>query len=321
MKEKQRTTFDLIVAAILISIAGSVPIGVLSAKDLLDVSSGKVIVDQNKNTLLMKENVSVVLQSNGSTLLADQLLLNWTSADNRWTKAEKAEADGNVTLKIYAASANRKSNDHYVSLTCQGVSFDRKTALFEAKGDVRVEFVDYRLQADRIRYNNKLGKGKITALPGKQVTIAFYRRKPPDSVVKLKSPRDRREIIGTSDEIMIDQPSQKIVLQGQVSVVDTSDQSKFGADRVELFLTLENKIERITADGDFSMTQTGRISKADRAVFEYGKDEVTLIGDALVKEENQIEIKSSRIKMYIEVNRGIIQGGKDVPVEMKIPID
>lgn len=149
----------------------------------------------------------------------------------------------------------------------------------------------------------------------------FYKKPSPNQLKADTENPERQKITGVADEILVDRVGRKAVLQGKVVVDDHSDQSRFKADRAELFFDEVEEIKTIIADGNFSMNQPKRISRANRAVFEYQTDEVTLIGNAYVKEENNMEISSARIKMYMKVDRGIISGVDDVPVKMKIELE
>jgi len=68
------------------------------------------------------------------------------------------------------------------------------------------------------------------------------------------------------------------------------------------------------------MKQPGRFSTADRAYFNYKTEKVILTGNAVVHDRDEVELKSSRVVMYMDVKRGIVSGGQRTPLQITIPI-
>ena len=299
------------------------------AKDTVTITSKKTaVIDKTRGTAVWLDDVVAVRKSTGSTLMTEKLSIQRDIASSRliW-----AEAAGNVKVVYYRILAD---NDKELSeinsnlqpvphtvVTCDLATFSRKTALAELVGTVHVLSKDFELQAEKIRYNYHVERGKVTAKVGEQVRFVFYKKAVPDkqrpSIVK----QVRQKITGLADEILLNRPSRKVILQGKVFIIDHSDQSQFRAERTELFFDEKEEIETAKASGNFSMNQPGRVSSSDLAIFEYDKEEVTLIGNAYVKEEQKVEVTSARIKMYIKVNKGVIRGVDDIPVKMEIEID
>lgn len=297
-----------------------VPVTTARTRDTVTITSDKTaVVDKTKGTAVWQKNVRVIRTSTGSNLRSDRLSIK---RDLKGKRINHAEALGNVKA-VFHRQSETGSTPLQVSksiVTCDRATFDRDSSLAELSGNVHVQTPDFELQADRLRYNIQTERGKITASPGQQVRILFYKKQGPSEPETNASRSETQKITGLADEILVDRPAHKSVLQGKVLIIDHSDQSEFKADRAELFFDDLEEIETIVASGRFSMKQPKRLSKAERAVFEYATEEVTLIGDAYVKEDDNMEVSSARIKMYMKVNRGIISGFDDVPVKMKIEI-
>ncbi len=287
----------------------------LNAEDFVTVTSDDTVeIDKVKGTALLKGNVVITKRSDGSTLKTDKLFL---LRDANTEKLMRAEADGNVDFKFNDIQEDQSVNTTRV--TCNMAIFEREESLAEFKGSVRVESEDYWLEGDKLRYDYDKEKGKITEIPGKQVKMMFYKKQAKDNG-KTDDVKPRQEISGKATVVSADRQLRKAILQGKVEIIDRSDLSTFKANRADVFFDINEEVEEIIANGNFSLTQPKRKSSADRAVFNYQTEIITLIGNALVKEEGQMEIKSSKIRMYMKVNKGIIQGEDNVPIQMKIPL-
>ena len=303
--------------------------GMVQAKDIVTITSDKTaVVDKTKGTAVWKKNVIVTRKSTGSNMTTDRLSIQRELAGKRiiW-----AEADGNVKALYFRTpqDANRKSSENqtpqkpvvHTRISCDLATFSRKTRLAILSGAVDVQSADFDLQAEKIVYHYDSEKGTLTAKRGEQVRFVFYKKLETGAPNTIEARSDVQKVSGVADEMRFDRQSRKAVLQGSVHIIDHSDQSQFRSDRSELFFDKQEEIETIVASGNFSMNQPERYSKADRAVFEYATEEVTLIGNAYVKENNNMEVRSARIKMLMKANQGIISGDDDIPVEMKIEIE
>lgn len=96
--------------------------------------------------------------------------------------------------------------------------------------------------------------------------------------------------------------------------------SMFSAQRAEIFLNKNDEIDLVIASGKVEITQKGRVSKADKAVFDYNTGIIKLIGDAYVKEKGKVEVTSAFIEMHKSVSKGMIKGKKESPVKIEIPV-
>jgi len=332
----QKTTLPVRLFATSLMI-GLLATGLVHARDFVTITASKTaVIDRSKGTAVWQKNVHVIRRSTGSTLMTDQLSIerDTTSDQLVW-----AEANGSVHAVYYQGQVSEEKLDQvseekgnppdrlnlpqepHSVVTCDLATFSRKTALAELQGRVHILSKDFELQAEKIRYDYRAERGKITARPGEQVQFVFYKKPTTNGMQPTARAPVRQKVSGVATEILANRPSRKMVLQGKVYIIDYSDQSQFRADRAELFFNEQEEIEIIIANGNFSMNQPGRVSRSDRAVFEYAKEEVTLIGNAYVKEDNKVEVTSARIKMYIKVNQGIIRGVDDIPVKMEIEID
>ncbi|NQU66035.1 MAG: hypothetical protein HQ517_17390, partial [SAR324 cluster bacterium] len=204
------------------------------AKDTVTIISKKTAVfDRNKGTAVWRDHVTVVRKSTGSSLLTDQLSIERDATSDRLNWAEAA---GNVKGVYYRIPAvknvelssiipNFELEPHTV-ITCDLALFDRKITLAELNGSINIQSKDFELQAEKVSYNYQVEQGKITAKKGEQVRFIFYKK----GTLEAQKPSTiytvRQKISGSADIILINRPSRKIVLQGEVFIVDHSDQSQ-----------------------------------------------------------------------------------------------
>lgn len=295
----------------------------VSAKDIVTITSEKTaVIDKNKGTAVWRKNVTIVQESTGSNLLSDRFTIRRNAGSDEivW-----AEAVGKVKAVYFRpipeplpVSVETKNLPHTI-ITCHKAIFSRDDTRVKLSGDVQVRSMDAELDADAVAYDYRKERGKITAAPGEQVSFVFYKKTGPDDG-KPGTQETRSRITGEADEIRFDRGAGKAILQGSVRIDDHAENSHMKADRSELFFNEQEEIETVVASGRFFMKQPARTSRADRALFDYRTEEVTLIGNAYVKEDDNMEISSARIQMYMKVDKGIISGYDDVPVKMKIEI-
>jgi lipopolysaccharide export system protein LptA len=298
-------------------------IGILAvpAKDTIVVTSNKIVeIDQRTGTMILQDAVRAERKSTGSSLSSQYLqIVRDTTTDvliRVLAEGEVVIVNREQTAIGVSSASNRAQFEGPVFVWCDHASFNRATSLAELKGSVRIESEPFTLDAESVRYHTDSGLGRILPPPDGQVR--FVVRK--GSVESTSMPSERTDIVGLADEILINRSARKITLQGNAHIIDIAEQSEFRSQRADIFITMDEQVDRIIATERFSMNQPGRFSKADQAVFEYQEEEVILIGNAYVKEESQIEITSNRIHMHMKADKGVIRGAGDIPVRMEIPL-
>jgi len=291
----------------------------LIGQDFLTATSELTTIDKAKHTIQLDKNVYIVRKSSGSSLNTDRLILMKDATSDQFLTGE---AIGNVEINFYNIPKNSGESQKSVEkghLNCDYAHFDRSLTSVLLNGNLRVKTNNYFIQADKIRYNYGSEKGKITAKPEQQVKVIIKKKSKPNA--GNSNQKQENEIVGLADQVLIDKPAGKLVLQGNVFLNDQQENSKFKSNRADLFFDEQDEIEKIIANGKFSLSQPGRISTANRATFNYHTEIIDLIGDAVVKENNQVEFTAPKIKMYLKVKKGVIQGVDQVPVKMKIELD
>jgi len=292
---QQKPHFFLLPVVILLALST-----ILWAKNSATVTSERMAVDKGSNTILLEGKVVAIKKATDLRVETDRMEM---TRDPSTDQISKAEANGNVVV-----------TEKERVLKSKWAFFDRFQSRAELKGKVSIQSEDYQLRGEYIRFNTESKKGKITALPMKMVYFDFFRKGETEDA-------PRRPVNGKAKEIVIDEKARKVLLSGNVEVIDTSDTSTFLTNRATILFDASKDVQEIIANGDFSMVQEGRISRADRAIFDYQREIVDLIGNAYVKDEEQVEIESSRIEMYMDVERGVLQGKENAPVRVEIPLN
>lgn len=286
----------------------------LHGEDKLLVTADNIQFDKKTNTSYLKKAV-IVRKSTGASLKSDKLEIEYqekrsgkgNGEKNKALIPKRGKAKGNVVFK---------KEDRII--TCKQAQFDRSRQWVKFSGNVVVRSDDFLLEGDRLTYEERTGHGKITEKPGKKVRMAYYKKN--DTESKSTAETARNEIQASALKILILKMEKKLLLQGDVQIVDTSDQSKLSGDRVVLFFDRNNDVREMIATGNFSMTQPDRFVSADQAVFDYRTETILLTGNAHAKDKTQAEFTSSRIKMSMDASKGIISGADNAPVQMTIPI-
>ncbi len=68
-------------------------------------------------------------------------------------------------------------------------------------------------------------------------------------------------------------------------------------------------VEKIEANGKVVVTEGNRVATGDFAVFEQDSQKITMTGNAVLKEGENV-IRGNRIVIFLEENRGIVESGE-----------
>ncbi len=283
----------------------------LSAKENIEILADKRgVFDEVKGIIFFEGNVSAEKLSTGTTIFADRLEVY---LDAKTRKPKKAKADGRVILV-----------DREGSVFCDIALFKKANTSIELMGHVQVRTPELKLNGDRAYYNYETGRGRLSALPKKQVTFSFGRNDTKPALKGYTRPGKRSfqpQFTGQANEIIGYRIGKKAIMQGEVYIKDSINHSDLKAMRVELFFSPLEVLEEIIAIGDFLLVQNQRRFKADRAFFDYQQDMITLKGNASVEESGKALVTSSTIKMHMKENKGEIRSDGNEPIRSVLTID
>lgn len=193
-------------------------------------------------------------------------------------------------------------------------SYERDIGLATVEGHVVLTDPRTRIEGHRATYDLTRKTAKIQAQPDERV---FFRL--------LKSAQDDPNrlvpVEGRAGEVLLYEEVRKAVLQQGVELTDREEDAQMKADRVVVFLDRSDELEEITASGGFTLDQPGRKSRSDRAVLDYRSRIVTLLGNAEVFQADEGRIEGERIEMFMDVDKGLIQGERRQPLRIEIPLN
>jgi lipopolysaccharide transport protein LptA len=350
-KSQTRYLFYLTLAAVM---SAAVAIAVIASEDFISVTSSKTVrLDKEEGTALLLGDVHVIHKTTGSTLNADKVFLR---RDKKTTKPIQGKAEGKVHAVIHKVD-DQGILRRTIDVRCREGEFDKIIEEALLSGQVIVKSHDFIIKADRVFYDLKREQGRITEIPGKQVEMTFFKNAvhsdimdlpaavqsdkpavsetvqsststPPEtaqsSTTTLPEGVQANEIgkaEGFADEVRLDKILRKITLQGKVRFIDYVEETAFTAEKADIFLDQSDDVERIYAYEKVVISQPNRVSKADQAVFDYVTETINLIGNANVKEPDQMEISSSKISLYMKEEKGFIKGKPNIPLKTKVWVD
>ena len=284
----------------------------LTAEDTVEIQADNYgTFDDVKGMATFEGNVSAKMLSTGATLRSRRLELYLDPVSR---KPIQAKAKGHVIL-----------TEESGRIFCDLALFKRSDTSIELSGNVKVRTPPLKLDGDRAYYNYRSGQGRITALPEQQVTFTIERSQSQNSNEAGRPAGEKMGqpwlITGRSNRIIVHKNSKRAILQGKVAVEDTSNRSEMFADQIELFFDSLDEIKEAIATGQFSLAQDGKYAKADRAVFDYQSEIVTLHGNALVAEPGRGIVTSSTIEMHMKESKGELRSDGKKPIKTVITIE
>lgn len=111
----------------------------------------------------------------------------------------------------------------------------------------------------------------------------------------------------TSDRMELDQKKNTIIYMGNVITVRGNLTVKSDT----LTATYDPEMKRLTevvAEGNLEVTQGNRIATGAKAIFNSDDNSVVLTGDPVIRQGNS-QVSGSRIILFINEGRGVVEGG------------
>lgn len=286
----------LLYQAILILSLCLVP-GLGLTKDQLNISAQEEsVIDELAGTIIFKKNVLVEVLSGG--LLKTDLL---TIYYNELRKPEKAIVDGHVFFE---------KDD--LSGTCGKGIIITKNNTAELFNLVHIRHKASWIKAHHIKYDYQLGNGIIKG--DLKNPVSFYYES-----INQQS-KEQNTFKGKSNQISINQIKQEIIFQGSVHIEESRSKSIIQTHHLLVNYDSNKDIEKIYANGAFMLKQDQRLSVSDRAILDYKKEVITLIGNARVESEEGT-LQSPRIEMYMKSSKGVIKAEKNKPLKIEIELE
>ena len=119
----------------------------------------------------------------------------------------------------------------------------------------------------------------------------------------------KEPILISADHMEMDQKRNVIRYQGNVVAV-RGDVTLKSDTLTATYDPVAKRIADVVAEGKLVVTQGDRTATGNKAVFDSRTNTVILTGDPEVRQGNS-QVSGSRIIMYINEDRGVVEGGKE----------
>jgi lipopolysaccharide export system protein LptA len=130
-----------------------------------------------------------------------------------------------------------------------------------------------------------------------------------DSLLNALSFSSKREPISvSSDGLEFDYRTRVILYKGSVEVTQGDIKMHSETLRVILDEHAENRVKEVVAEGNVRVSKGTRWATGGRAEFDEAKHTVVLSNDAVVHDGSN-EVSGSRIVVYLNENRSVVEGG------------
>jgi len=127
----------------------------------------------------------------------------------------------------------------------------------------------------------------------------------------------REPVVITSIRMLADQLGDKVTFVGEVTL--KKEGMTLYSDSVVVFYdVLTKEIREIEAKGNVVVRKEGRVALANKASYYVRDDKIVLTGDARII-ENESQLGGERITLFIRDDRSIVEGGKVILYQNRIP--
>lgn len=122
-------------------------------------------------------------------------------------------------------------------------------------------------------------------------------------------PAKKEPILITSDRMVMDQKKNMLTYQGNVVAI-RGDVTLKSDSLTATFNPKSKRIDKVIAKGKLVVTQGNRVATGAKAVFSGQTNTVTITGKPKLRQGNS-EVSGARIILFINEDRGIVEGGKE----------
>jgi lipopolysaccharide export system protein LptA len=122
------------------------------------------------------------------------------------------------------------------------------------------------------------------------------------------STNSRAPIDITSDTVEANQKQNMVTFKGNV-VAKQEDITLYANAIVVYYNPDTKKLKEIRANGDVRITQLDRRATGQRAIFDQDENRVTLEGDAVLREGENV-MRGERVIYYVDEGRSVVEPGK-----------
>ena len=111
----------------------------------------------------------------------------------------------------------------------------------------------------------------------------------------------------TSDRMELDQKKNTVIYMGNV-VTERGDVTMKSETLTATYNPELKRLTGVVAEGNLEVTQGNRVATGAKAVFNSDNNSVVLTGDPVIRQGNS-QVSGSRIILFINEDRGVVEGG------------
>ena len=270
------------------------------SKGSLEIFARQLNYRQKKGRLILLHDVKLTYVPTQSILYADRIEIEWKSS---FEKTNYAIAEGNV-----------KYTGKNLTFMSNSLIYDKKSQQLTAQGKINIKGLQFQLESDYIKHDLERKETLIQSFGSRLVLLKILKGKTGFS--------DARQVIAVqSKNIRFFHDRLKLKLKEQALIETSSENYKIKADQLEIIFDNEKNLEHILANGNVVISQTGRIANSNEVEIDLQKKVVTLKGNAVIKQENNLEVRGEILEIYLDVQKGFVKGSQESPLRIRIPIN
>lgn len=120
---------------------------------------------------------------------------------------------------------------------------------------------------------------------------------------------------------VVEEQPRRVVLTGNVHIEQSDNQLSIDAQQVALFFTAASELESFRAEGGVVIAQPERRISADFAQSRNALRTILLVGHASMQQKGQFDLKSDRMEVFVDANKGIMQSqDRQQPITLSLQL-
>ena len=302
-----------------------------AATEQIKIHADEFSSDLNENAAVFRGNVKGVIPRENIELTTAKLRLISGKSSN----FKKLIGEGGVQVKqwdrevrsdfaIYTqvdlekqtpdtdSSATKKTRPPQKTLQLQGNVIMKAT---QGKVSSNTALLDLLHQHATLEGQNTSKEGRIRVEAN--LTELEKTDRPKDATSEEPANGEQTKVLLFASRAVLDNKKHQAMFEGKVEMERTPDNLYIRAGKISLLLGKLQELLFIRAEQGVCFEQPGRVAKADQASFDEITQTILLESNAEVQ-SGKYHLQGSTINLYLDVNKGVAQGGNKAPIQMTI---
>ena len=173
-------------------------------------------------------------------------------------------------------------------------------------GNVRIEQPDLRIEGNEAEMHADGKRTIVRGQAGAPLTMQVQRALLVEGDGPAPADADVTTELRAQKAVLEDQP-RRAVLTGNVHIEQSNQRLRVDAQEVTLLFARDSTLESFRADGHVVIAQPQRRITADFAQSRNNLRTILLVGHATMQQEGQFELKSDRMEVYADADKGVME--------------